>query len=448
MAADEEKGDMTVRTPVLSVTYGAFSLRLEGFDDPFATMRDVAEYFRTVLAEDRGFGTRPVEPRAEALRRFAEDRAGRRVGAGTAGGQLHLRAVSARAADPDVLPQAAALFDEDEAARPAPEGQERHPVSPAPDPDLPATTGADADALSAALDEARADTLEADAAAGIDLFAEADPAQGAGRRPALRAGADDAAVERLISQADSALSGAEAQRRHATFVQLKAAVAATRAEADAGGARRVPGQTAAEIARYRDVLAQSVGPRPDAPAARRAPRPETDVKGENDADAEPQTSTRDAPEEVTIPAGKGAPLFLSAELRILGNGNGGQVTPRRIDPVALSMDALFDEGAPGAAPAGTGFQKFLERASPATLTEMLDAGAAYLTHAAGMEDFPRLQLMRLIDEHAGDHLREEVMRCLGILLREGKVRRSRRGQFQSGPHSAFAELARRFRDRD
>jgi hypothetical protein len=74
MAKDEDKGDMTVRMPVLSVTYGAFSLTLEGFDDPFATMRDVAEYFRTVLAEDRGFGTRTVEPRAEALRRFTEDR--------------------------------------------------------------------------------------------------------------------------------------------------------------------------------------------------------------------------------------------------------------------------------------------------------------------------------------------------------------------------------------
>lgn len=45
---------------ILSVSYGSFSVKLEGFDDPFAIMRRVTEYFRSVTAVDPSFGQKPL----------------------------------------------------------------------------------------------------------------------------------------------------------------------------------------------------------------------------------------------------------------------------------------------------------------------------------------------------------------------------------------------------
>lgn len=50
----------TIDNRVLSVSYGSFSVRLEGFDDPFAILRRVTEYFRSVSAVDPTFGQKPL----------------------------------------------------------------------------------------------------------------------------------------------------------------------------------------------------------------------------------------------------------------------------------------------------------------------------------------------------------------------------------------------------
>ena len=422
MTTDRDKGDMTVRTPTLSVTYGAFSLTLEGFDDPFATMRDVADYFRTVLAEDRAFGSLAAAPRAEALRRFAEGRFGRQVDARAAGDRIHLRAGAATTGHLRAVPDADALFDENAV-----------PDTPAPAAEPGTMRSASADPLAEALDAPRADSLASLDSADTE---SPEPARAA-RRESLPTRDDEAAVERLISQADSALSGVEARRRQANLAHLKAAVAATRAEADAGTAR--PGaQTAAEIARYRDDLARSVSPGGDPAvprrAARSAPAPDSDTP-----------ATRPAPPSPD------ATLVLAAEQRVNGTaggadrGAGEKVSPRRVGQALLSIDALFDEGDDKAEPADQGFARFLAEVAPEDISAAIDAAAAYLSHAEGREDFPRQQMMRLIIGRQDAQDREAVMRSFGVLLREGKLRRSRRGQFESGPRSDYAEAARRFR---
>ncbi len=50
----------TTENRVLSVSYGSFSVKLEGFDDPFAIMRRVTEYFRSIAAVDPTFGQKPL----------------------------------------------------------------------------------------------------------------------------------------------------------------------------------------------------------------------------------------------------------------------------------------------------------------------------------------------------------------------------------------------------
>jgi hypothetical protein len=249
------------------------------------------------------------------------------------------------------------------------------------------------------------------------------------RRAILQETAGEDAVNRLINQTDQQLSGAEAQRRHSTISHLKAAVLATRAEQDATGPNAGADAEAAELARYRADLAKT-------------------VRGAGEGD-QPRRPMRPGAGRTERPAAVQPPLVLVSEQRVDRPQQLDIVMPRRISAGAVALEELYDEAMPMHAPLGKAFTDFVAPMQLTTVAEMTEAAAAYLTHVSGQEDFARPTVMKLVmsTESPMTRSRENLLRAFGLLMRQGVLRRSRRGQFELSEQSTFGEQARKFSGR-
>lgn len=265
---------------------------------------------------------------------------------------------------------------------------------------------------------------EAEAALAAELAAlEADTAvpETPAQPRATLAPAGEEAVNRLMLEANSQMDGADTKRRQSAIAHLKAAVAATVAERKATG-NTLSGDGKGRLDAYRSDLAAMVRP--------------------NDADTQVDP--------------RAVPLVLVSEQRIDRPAPAQTVMPRRVAPAAtrptpaFEDEVDFDDLPQNEAPAPTnvfrasdGFADFADRLGANGLPGLLEAAAAYIACVEGRDSFTRPQLMRHIAETQGFAGREDGLRSFGVLLRDGVIEKTRRGQFALSERSTLLAEARK-----
>ena len=223
----------------------------------------------------------------------------------------------------------------------------------------------------------------------------------------------DEDMPRLLAEAGQKMEEEESATNRETYAQLRAAVAATKAEEQVAGDPKL----LSVDKDYRDDLASVV--RPDRPMTRPLTRPVS----------KPLDRGRPTAEIA-------APLKLVAEQRVDGSDDAARqpVRPRRVTTQLLDDDLVTD----GNSEETGGFAVFAEKVGATGLSELLEAAAAYMHYVEGRDKFSRPQLMtkvRLVEKE--EFNREDGLRSFGQLLREGKIEKAGGGRFTASPDSGF-----------
>lgn len=226
---------------------------------------------------------------------------------------------------------------------------------------------------------------------------------------------DPDAVSRILNVTNTELEETEGTRRRSAIAHLKAAVAATRADKIFSRQRKEEEEN--ELNQYRDDLAKVVKPRRpvDAGAKSRRVAPLVLV-----------TEQRvDAPE--VVPAAEGA---IVRPRRVI-SGNLALSEEDEIEVVETIGENIFT-------PEQT-FAEFASDMGAVELTDQLEAAAAYSAFVEGEEHFSRPQIMKAVAElnEEQEFTREEGLRSFGLLLRRGKIKKLKRGQFAIASTTRF-----------
>ncbi|MEQ8898456.1 MAG: hypothetical protein RID23_15325 [Roseovarius sp.] len=277
--------------------------------------------------------------------------------------------------------------------------------------------GDEAGIAEAAFEDAHADTAEPEqmfeepapeTEAYDDAMDEPDDMPGARRAARLQGSDTESDASRLFDTADTHFEAPDSNKRRNAIQHLRAAVAATKAEKNAGSTLE---QETDEEA-YRSDLASVVRPRrhramgsDDAPRSRR-----------------PDAETRQAP------------LKLVAEQRV--------DTPR--EPVRPRRVSAQTSGSAETVPVEDGgFSEFAEEIGATTLPELLEAAAAYMADIEGRQQFSRPMLMgKLKEVELESFSREDGLRSFGHLLRQGKLQKVKGGRFSITDQTEFRAQAR------
>ncbi|WP_237267573.1 hypothetical protein [Sulfitobacter alexandrii] len=201
-------------------------------------------------------------------------------------------------------------------------------------------------------------------------------------------------MTRLMAEADHQMDEPESTTRRNAFAHLRAAVAAKKADSAIGTDTEREEKDRA----FRSDLAEVVRPRRPVGSGSRTARP---------GEARP------------------APLKLVAEQRIDVDRPRaeGPVRPRRVSAVVAEPKAPAN--------GAVSFAEYAEEMGAHSLSELLEAAAAYMSFVEGFEQFSRPQLMTKVRQVGPEDgfSREDGLRSFGQLLRAGKIEKIKGGRF-------------------
>lgn len=257
--------------------------------------------------------------------------------------------------------------------------------------------------------EAMSDALEDETA--VELSDEAIDQDTGDDEVAEAADVEDqeTTMSRLMDEAEAKLGEPEARTRRDAYSHLKAAVAAKQAAQSMGEEYGASAEERED--EYRADLAEVVRPR----------RAEKSADGKRTS--RPSTS----------------PLKLVASQRVDAPQADAEGPALPVRPRRVAADA--------AEPAGAGFADFAKSAGAEELSDTLEAAAAFITHVEGHAVFSRPQMMRVVQQAMpqGSFTREDGLRAFGTLLRQGRINKTRGGQFEVTESTRFQPEARETR---
>jgi hypothetical protein len=197
----------------------------------------------------------------------------------------------------------------------------------------------------------------------------------------------DADVGRLLEETDNKLNEDGVVRRRQVISQMRAAVAATKADRAVTRLISFEDQEEVEKKAYRNDLSDAVsetGPLPDSSSSRKP---------------------------------SGPPLVL--------------VSSQRVDE-SETQEAEDED-------TSEGFARFIETSGAKGIDELLEATAAYTVFSQGKESFSRPEIMKRVAmaDPALSMSREDGLRSFGQLLRQGKFQKLERGQFTIDSNTRF-----------
>lgn len=308
----------------------------------------------------------------------------------------------------------------------------------------------------AALEQEAAPVAVEPAAEPVTLSVVPSPEIDAPAEPKPAAPVSEDAVSRLLQQTNSALEVPETKRRRSAIEHLKAAVRATIAERKVNP-RGDEAQSEARAQPYRSDLDSVVRPNSAAaqaqPPARAGDKPPPlvlvsaqRIDRRSDAPAPTLTPVDSAP--APAPAATAIPQPAPAQ-----PGKVVPVSPRRIRAGGLAVDAMaedfddedLDEGALIQDASKLSFADFVEQVGGSSLAELLEAAAAYNAVVLDRPQFPRQMLFRQLETLPSLDVpsREDGLRSFGKLLREGRIVKTKRGQFGLPDESPALNEAKR-----
>ncbi len=232
---------------------------MEGFEDPFAMMKAITEYFRELSVEDTQLGAALPKPTPDQLKQFVESQGEEQIDASREGDTLILRAsrIVYDTGETSELEDTVTTLDIDaseaaEAGAEAPEVDAKDEVRAHEEAELERRAKARLMALRKELDPLLAESAEDESS---DAHGDA-----AGSKKDLlpEISMREDSISRLLDEADNKIGGAESRRRSQSIAHLKAAVAASAADKD-GRPERVRIREERQKDPYRRDLARAVG---------------------------------------------------------------------------------------------------------------------------------------------------------------------------------------------